>query len=65
MHGQEEGDACEVWETMHGRQEGCVERKGRGCMADKRDVPKGRGYIKNEGMDGQEEENEWEARGMN
>ena len=42
MHGQEEGDACEVGECMankrdaprqrergmHGRQEGCVETKG-------------------------------------
>ena len=34
MHGKEEGDACEEWETMHGRQEGCVETKGEGgCMA--------------------------------
>ena len=35
-HGQEEGDACEVGETMHGRQEGCVETKGEGgCMETK------------------------------
>ena len=39
MHGQEERDACEVGETMHGRQEGCVETKEEGgSMADKRDV---------------------------
>ena len=36
MHGQEEGGACEVGETMHGRQEGCVETKGEeGCMETK------------------------------
>ena len=39
MQGQEEGDAREVGETMHGRQEGYVETKGEGgSMADKRDV---------------------------
>ena len=54
MHGQEEGDTCEVGETMHGRQEGCVETKGeRGCMVDKRDVLRQR-----------ERGDAWQTRGM-
>ena len=54
MHGQEEGDACEVGETMHGRQEGCVETKGEWDAWQTRGMcrntgrQKGRGCMKNE-----------------
>ena len=61
MHGQEDGDACEVGETMHGRQEGCVETKGEGeCTGDKRDATETKGEegcmeIKGEGNKQQEQ----------
>ena len=52
MHGQEEENAWEIGETMHGRQEGCVETIGEeGCMADKRDVLRQR----ERGMHGRQE----------